>query len=99
MTPTLGDALAAYLGLGACNLPWPGTDYDRLVDLVGDNAGALQKRLEAVLSSIDDTDAFIAAKSLSDIATLAAARAKHLHPEFNDVLCAEIGRYFSYSWK
>ena len=92
--------MEAYLAAGTRTQPWPGTEHQRLVDLIGtDAAEAEAKELDGILSTILDGSGVRDAKTLADVATQASALAKTLYPDFGESLCREIGRYASYQWK
>jgi hypothetical protein len=98
--PSQALLLEAYLELGTRKKPWPGTEYQRLVDLVGASAAAVEAReLDAILASIVDVPEVRDAPTLTDVSNQATALAKALHPDFSDSLCDEIGRYASYQWR
>ena len=98
--PSRALLLEAYLAVGTRKEPWPGTEYQRLVDLVGaDVAAAEAKELDAILSSIVDAPEVRDAKTLADVGSQASALAKALYPDFGDSLCSAIGRYASFQWR
>lgn len=98
--PSRGAMLEANLAVGRRKLPWPGTEHQLLVDLIGtDAAGTEAEELDKILSSIVDVPGVRDAKSLADVARQATALAKARYPDFNDSLCSEIGRYASFIWR
>lgn len=98
--PNRAVLLEAYLELGTRTKPWPGTEYQRVVDLVGVNAAAAEaKELDAILASIVDVPEVRDARTLADVESQATALAKVLYPDFSDSLCREIGRYASFLWR
>lgn len=98
--PSRALLLEAYLELGTRTKPWPGTEFQRLVDLVEDDAAVAEaKEMDAILGSIVDVAEVRDAPTIADVACQATALAKIMYPEFSDSLCREIGRYASFQWR